>query len=651
MRRLAAFLGLVVLTSGLASAGAPPVRAAQRYALATEARYEVRPEAGRIEVTVDARFTNRTPNPPGQFSVFTEVPIAVHDAAASVEARDARGRLHVDVARRAGGSGDRVNVATVELRRPLRFDRTARFTLTYTLRDGTQDDLRVRPSVVVFPVWSFGTQSEVRVELPSSYEVSADGDPLRAERDGDQTALTSGPIGDPERWLAVVTANRASAMTSLSRTVPLDGGTVDLNVRAWNDDQAWGRRTLALLQDALPALEDAIGLPYTGVGPLVVSEAVPSVASPLSEAGGTGRELQVAFDQPPFTAIHQAAHMWFGTELVGERWIREGLASYFAASVARSLDVDRPYAPVAEADRQRDHAFALESWMADSAGRDAAYGYPASWAVVDRVAARAGAGALREVLQRTERDIGAYDAVDQAPSPATATPTPLDSRTLLDQLEAVSGRDLTGLFRAAVFGDASDALLEQRAEARDAYGRLVDAAGDWGAPAPVRRDMAAWNFEAAGPQLDAAMAWIRDRDTLLAAIDGAGLSTPERLRNAYEIAGGGSDARVELQAERAVVDDYRDVLGRAAAGRSFVQRVGLLGAPAPDALLAEAHRRFADGDLRGAADATAQARLSLESASTSGTLRLVSAAVIVLIGLAAAIYLLRRRRTLTANVD
>ncbi len=658
MRRLAALLGLVILASGLVSLGEPaPARAAERYALETEARYQVEPDAREIKVTIDGRFTNRTPNPSGQFSVFTDVPIAVHDAAAAVRARDAKGRLDVSVRRRAGSDGDRVNVATVELRRPLRFGRTARFTLTYTLRDGGEDDIRVRPSVVVFPVWSFGTRSEVRVELPSSYEVSADGDPLRAERDGDQTALTSGTIGEPQRWLAVVTANRQTEMRSLSRTVPLDGGTVDLTIRSWSDDAAWGRRTLNLLARALPALEQAIGLPYSGVGPLVVSEAVPSVASPLTEAGGSGQELQVAFDQPPFTVLHQAAHVWLGTDLVGDRWIREGYASYVAAQVARRLDVSRPYAPAAEAGRQRDDAFALEEWTSDSPPSDAAYGYPASWDLMERVAAKAGGNALRAVLQRTRQGIGAYDPVVAAPGPAAGpvapldARTPLDSRTLLDQLEAVSGRDLADEFRSTVFGDASDALLDQRNQARRSYDELLTAAGDWGAPEPVRRAMAAWSFDDAAQQIAAAMSWLGDRDELLAAIDGAGLSTPQRLRDAYDVAGGGSDARVELQAERAVVDDYRDVLDRAAGGRSFVERVGQLGSPAPDALLAEAHGRFADGDLRGAADATAQARLALESASTSGTLRLVSAGIIVLVGLAATGYLLRRRRTLTANVD
>jgi len=50
--------------------------------------------------------------------------------------------------------------------------------LTYTLADGDDPQLRVRPSVVVFPAWGFGTTSEVTVTVPGGYEVRVDGDPL-----------------------------------------------------------------------------------------------------------------------------------------------------------------------------------------------------------------------------------------------------------------------------------------------------------------------------------------------------------------------------------------------------------------------------------------------------------------------------------------
>jgi hypothetical protein len=163
--------------------------------------------------------------------------------------------------------------------------------------------------------------------------------------------------------------------------------------------------------------------------------------------------------------------------------------------------------------------------------------------------------------------------------------------------------------------------------------------------------MTGWSFDEATRQIESARAWLADRDDLLRAIERAGLSSPDRLRDPYDSSGGGTDAQVELQAERAVVTDYQAVLDQANAGRSFIERIGLLGGKAPDELLATAHGRFADGDLRGTADATSQARLRLDAAQTSGLLRLASAAVVVLVALALIVYLLRRRRTLARNVD
>ena len=307
-----------------------------------------------------------------------------------------------------------------------------------------------------------------------------------------------------------------------------------------------------------------------------------------------------------------------------------------------------------QAGQQEAAAFPLESWPDDGELSRAAYGYPASWAFVDQLATDIGEDGLRTVLQRALDGTTAYQPGKPSAEPAPAAPaagTALDSRRFLDEVEDVSGSELTAAFGSKIFGDASKALLAQRGPARSAYADLLVAAGDWGAPRPVREAMTDWRFDEATDQIAAARDWLGQRDDLVAAIERAGLSTPDRLRQPYETSGGGTDARVELQAERAVVEDYQSVLDRVNASHSFVQRIGLLGGEAPAELLASAHGRFADGDLRGAADAASQARIRLDSAETAGWLRLASATLIVLVALAAIAYLLRRRRTLARNVD
>jgi hypothetical protein len=636
---------LLALLLALAAplANPPSLRAADAYKLATTVHYAVDPAAGSIAVTVDVTFTNETPDPKGAFSVFETVPLAIHDIAASVAARDAKGALKVEVARNAQD----VNVATVTLRDPLRYQKQATFSLTYQLPDGKDAAVRVRPSVVIFPVWSFGTSSQVTVDLPADYEVRADGDALTASREGDVTHLTSGPIADPTHWLALVSADRATAMVTASRSVPLSGGTVDLQVRSWADDAAWGDRTVDLLAGALPRLEKAIGLRYQRQGPLVVVEALPQVGG-LGEPAPDAQDLQIAFDQPPFTVLHQAAHVWLGESFASDRWIREGLASHYAAIVARELKLALPYDPVKRATELKAAALPLADWPADATADQDSWAYAASWAEADRLAAAVGEDKLRLALQRVAAGQSAYDANAATPLVAPAASGGLvpavDSRRLLDQLEITSGSSLTDEFAVNVFTpDVADELAA-RTKARTAYAVLLAAAGDWGAPDPVRAAMAGWNFEDATKEMSAASTWLRDRDDLLRAVTAAGLSSPHQLQDRYRTSGGGADARDELNAERAVVTDYVSTLDSVNASRGVVERIGLLGGQDPAAMLASANGLFADGNLRDAAEAISGARGRLEGAQVNGLLRLLSLLLLIVVVGAAIVFLVRRQR-------
>ncbi len=637
---IAGLLLAVLVAVAAPLANPPPLVAADAYQLATQVHYIVDPAERSISVDVEVSFTNLTPDPTGAFSIFETVPLAVHDIATSVTATDAKGDLKVSVAR----NKQDVNVATVTLRDPLRYNKQATFTLSYQLPDGKDASVRVRPSVVIFPVWSFGTSSQVTVDLPSDYEVRADGDPLNAARDGNVTHLTSGPIADPTHWLALVSADRETAMVTASRNVPLSGGTVDLQVRSWADDAAWGDRTADLLAGALPRLEKAIGLRYQRQGPLVVTEAV-SQAGALGEAGPAAQDLQVAFDQPAFTAIHQAAHVWLGESFASDRWIREGLASHYAAIVARELKVAVPYDPAQRAAAGAAAAVPLADWQSDAPAEQDAWAYPASWAEVDRLAATVGEDNLRLALQRVASGLGAYEPVGSGP-PAVSDGlvAAVDSRRLLDQLEMTSGVSLGDEFVANVFGSNAKDELAARTQARAAYVDLLAAAGDWGAPDPVRAALAGWNFADATAQMTEARAWLDERNQLLRDVAAAGLSTPRQLHDRYRTSGGGADARDELNAERAVAKDYAAVLGRANGTHSLIERIGLLGGQDPTEMLASANGLFADGKLREAAESVSQARGRLDGAQVNGLLRLLSLLLLVVVVGVLILYLVRRQR-------
>lgn len=614
------------------------------YTFATVATYDVQPDARRIGVTVDVTFTNTTPDPEGQFSVFDEVKLAIHDEATEVAASDAEGAMTVAVAVEDG-----VNVATVALREPLRFESSVTLTVTYTLPD-TEGALRVRPSLVTFPAWSFGTSGEVRVQIPDAFEVHVDGDTL-SDRGGE---LVSGPIEDPSQWLALVTALNEPELTSFEAAVPLAGGTADLEVRAFADDEAWGERTIALAERALPLLEEEIGLPYPGIGELVLTESVALNASGIGEEpSGVASEISIAYDEPPFTTLHQLAHVWLSESLIGARWIREGMASEVAERIAERVEVSLPYDPATAVTERAAAAFPLDSWTADAGVEGEPYGYAASWQVIREIRDRIGVEALRTTLARVAASVGPYHLGEIPPAaPAengTVPAVPLTTRSFLDHLEAVGKTDLTDIFRARVLTEADVALLEARAAARTQFTELVAAADGWGAPDPVAGAMTAWSFEDASAQMVAATEWLAERDALLAQLSDAGLSAPDRLQQAYRAHGGGADAQAELAAERDVAESYADTADDVNAERSLVERIGLAGGADPSRQLRLANGRFAEGDLSGSVAALREVQQQLASAEAAGIARLASAVLILVVLLAFAVLLFRRRASYTAR--
>jgi hypothetical protein len=625
-----ALLGLPLIPPSLANAA--------EYEMATVADYVADPTAGTISVSVAVSFTNTLPNPPGQVSAFNHVDLAIQDGASMVVARDGAGPLQVGVNTQNG-----VLMAAVATRARVLYNATVSFTLTYRLADGAAPDLHVRPGVVKFPAWGFGTSSQVTVRLPAGYDANAEGDAMLTSEDGANVVLTSDPIPDPGRWLALITAILPRDYVTQSASVPLSSGTVDLQVRAWSDDPAWGEQTLSLLVEALPMLEEAIALPYPRVGPLVVSEAAGGESStgPLSSSDA---EIQVAFDRSPFTLLHQAAHIWISDQLAADRWTREGLASHYAALVASRLGVEPPYDPATRASGLAADAEPLIDWVGRAGTSADAYGYAASWAVVERIAGAVGEPRLTLVLRRVVAGLSAYDPTEPGSDATDGTPyPPVDTRRLLDQLAAVSNVDVSGSFREAVFGpDATDELA-QRDAARGAYLRLRTAAGDWGAPDSVRAAMSEWRFDEAQAAIREASAWLGQRDAFIAKLSAAGLVPPDRLRDRYLAAGGGAEASAELEAEEALVDAYIAMRKRTLAGRAPLEAVGLFLAGDPKLLLAEAADQFAQGDLRASAGALDRLGLQLDRAPSDGAVRLAAAGVLLaLIGLGVAVTLRRR---------
>lgn len=637
-RRLFAAAVFVAAIGGLTFPIGPA--AAAEYEMTTYAVYVAEPESGVVRVSVQVAFLNTFSDPSGQASVFQEIKLGIHEHSTAVEAHDGSGALNVSTAVSGG-----VNVATITLRTAVGYQEAASLTLTYEIRDGDDPAIRIGEHLVSFPVWGFGTKSAVSVDLPADFEVRIDGDALQASVAADRAILNSGVIPDPTRWLSHVGAIRDPVYVTLQRAVPLEGGTADLQVRHWEDDPEWGEATLDLLVRALPRLEAAFGLPYAQQGPLVVTE---SVTGGGLGAEATNGELSVGFIEPPFTLLHQAAHVWANEELATDRWIHEGLASWAAARVAAELELATPYDPAAVSANLEADAFPLADWTSEDRSAEAeAWAYAASWSLTDEAARMAGEAGFQQALNQMAAGRDGYDPLTAEASDDAAAAAPADSHAYLDHLDAVTEEPVVEALAARILGAGTDELLVARASARTAYQSLLDLAGEWGDPDPVRAAMVEWRFPDAEAEIAVAAEWVIERNRLLFLIEQGGLTVPDRLLAAYRTHGGRDPAWAEIDAERAVVTAHGDVADRIAAGLDPIQRVGLLPGPSAEEQLAAAGTEFAGGDLRAAADQLASLDRDLGTATAGGLVRIVG--VIVAVGAAAlgVGYALRRRRTTT----
>ena len=129
-----------------------------------------------------------------------------------------------------------------------------------------------------------------------------------------------------------------------------------------------------------------------------------------------------------------------------------------------------------------------------------------------------GAENLRLALRRIEAGLDGYDAVAEVPDPISSS-VPVDSRAYLDQLDAVTDAAVVEAIASPVLGDGSAAELTARTEARTAHDALLERAGGWGDPDPVRAAMVEWRFVDAMAEMASATEWLDARDDLLADIE------------------------------------------------------------------------------------------------------------------------------------
>ncbi len=657
--RLAIALGIAVLTIGPLGLAIPlaapaPARAAEPTLTVVGAtRYEAQPDDGRILVTADLAIKNHAIDTATTKYFYDRAFLAVPPEATAFVVTGGLGRSNWTISERK----PTYTLLSLTFGGRLAAGASTKLRLTFALEDpGDPPDreLRVSRTLITFPVWalaSTGTAgSTVMVSVPAGYNVTF----LRGTLPGPTTdaagdqVWTSEPIPDPLKVDLYVRADRPLQFVETQRSVAVGSATVNLTFRSWIDDSAWLSRMEDMFGRGVPALAVAIGLPWPLQGPLTIEEALnPANETLAGSFDPANHVLQVAYNAGAEVALHEAAHTWFNSGLLADRWANEAFASYYAAQVAADLAL--PFEPAVLTPEIRAAAVPLNAWGAGAdepgagAGQSAleAFGYAASAELARQIAEVAGPAGL----QRVWAAIGDHAAPYQPPGgPAEELTAPPDWRGLLDLIEDDGTTHVAGLWADYVIRPEEASMLANRTIARRAYLSAVQQAGDWSLPRVIRDAMRAWQFDVAAQQLSAATAALDARDVLADAAASAGLTMPGTLRDRFAEA-------TDLAPVATSIKDEGDAVAAITAARRArpadigpVEWVGMLGAHA-DELLDEAVAAFDKVDPATAGADAAEAEAIWTDAGNAGRMRIVALTVVVLVTVLAtsAILVLRRR--------
>jgi hypothetical protein len=627
--------------------GPGEARAADGLVVTSTAVYDVRPADGIAVVTVNVAATNVTPDTATERFYYTGVSLPIHATATSVTATAAGSVLPVSLS----PADEFATFADVTFGAEVFHRQTYRFTLTYILEDAGGDPGRetwIRSRFVTLPIWAFGSPDaagvRVEVALPEGFEPTVTYGEMEIVASAGGARVVAEGV-DPATFGAQVSAERAGERARQEATAQVSRGSVRLLFHAWPDDPEWTKRQSDVLTRGLPVLEDAIGLPYPIPGTLHVSEHAYQHLGAYAGFFRSGIDsIEMRFDADAFTALHEAAHVWFNHELAEERWLIEGFASYYAEVAGRSLDEQLEMSDLTDANREA--AFQLTEWdpngEVDLARED--YGYAASHELARKVAELAGADALQEVWRLADAEALVYGRHPAETGPERV-PNPDDWRRFLDLLEEASDADFDPLWRDWLLSGSQRRDLAPRDAARKAFERTEAALGDWLMPATTRRHMEAWDFDRAHQDLDRLDDLVEEHGSMVARADALSLAPSGEVGEL--LAAGIAESEAELEGQEAALDAIEEATPVVSREPELIERIGLLGQEEPAAHLDWARDAFESGDEEAVLRDSAAARDLVAGAEATGRQRVATAgAAILAADLLAMVGLLVRRRRL-----
>ena len=524
--------------------------------------------------------------------------------------------------------------------------------LTYNLAGQPRSEnsmARINAAYSGFVAWGYGDPGlvTVNVVVPNSFTVEPFFGDWTDTDDGTNTTYTI-VVDEPDAFSETVSARNDDQLVETEVTI--ESG-AEFSIFSWPGDVEWNEFVQAQVEEGVPVLEELIGDGWPVVGALEILESfTPYRYGYAGWFSVIDDEMEIGDELDQEVVLHELSHAWFNGEVFLDRWLSEGFAQVYSNLAIDELGGEPlPAATPAESDP----GFAtLTEWSnpgnsTNGTDDDEAYGYNASYYVVDQIVDEIGVDKMREVLAIVlSRDV-TYPADGEREFVGAAT----GWKRFLDLVEMVGGaKSAEGVLREWVISSESLHLLDDRDEALEVYDALEEHGGEWAPPLGIRRSMTNWSFDSAIDRIEGAEAVLDLRDQLDTASQAAGAEYPDTLEEGYQEATGPLDKAAD--AVRAQLDAAQlllDAIEKEGSSHGVFGTIGLLGADL-DATLDEAREALATGDLERARSLSQSVIDDVDDSTNAGLIRIgIALATILLILLI--VWLVRRRRKAKARAE
>jgi hypothetical protein len=536
------WLAFLVAALVIVAAAAPATAQLKGLDVVSEATFAPAPDEGLVRVSATFVITNEKPNAADRGGTvryyYDRFPLVLPSSTTGVAAVVNGTTANVTV--EPYEDDPSAVIATVRLPRRIWLGESATINLSYVLEGGPPRDpgvwVRVNSAYVAFPVWVCcdAGQASLRIEMPGEFDVDFSGSDGLVESSLEPGVWLVQDIESPIDFFVMTFGRSDDGL--VHETVMV--GITEATLSAWPDDQEWLDFTRSQVVGGLPVLEELTGIP-AGIPDLqLVETTTPYLYGYAGWFNTRTNVVEVGEDLDAQVILHELSHIWFNQSLFGERWMNEGFAEVFsnAALQGSARDGEQPTPP----DLTSPYAVALRDWDVprgltdEERAASEAFGYNASWFVVDALADEVGLEGLAEVMRAVDTGELSYAASDERPIERYRGDID-DWRRLLDLVEQRAGSVLAeSLLRPYVLTDADVDLLDERARALGLWKQMVAESGSWETPIGVRMSLTDWDFRFVAPFADLNTEVLTRRDEVIAAAAALSVAVPGNVELAYE---------------------------------------------------------------------------------------------------------------------